>query len=57
MILFITPNVMSAFNIVTAFTSILTVFAFAMILLSYLAYRKQRPDMHNQSIKCLRGFL
>jgi D-serine/D-alanine/glycine transporter len=50
MILFITPNVMSAFNIVTAFTSILTVFAFAMILLSYLAYRKQRPDLHAQSV-------
>ncbi|MHA3059078.1 amino acid permease [Acinetobacter sp. ANC 4636] len=48
-ILFITPNVMSAFNIVTAFTSILTVFAFGMILLSYLAYRKQRPDLHEQS--------
>jgi len=50
LILFVTPNVMTAFNIVTAFTSILTVFAFAMILLSYLAYRKQRPDLHEQSV-------
>ena len=50
LILFVTPNVISAFNIVTALTSILTVFAFGMILASYLAYRKKRPDLHAQSV-------
>jgi D-serine/D-alanine/glycine transporter len=50
LILFVTPNVMSAFNIVTSLTSILTVFAFGMILASYLAYRKKRPDLHAQSV-------
>lgn len=55
LILFVTPSVMSAFTIVTAFTSILTVFAFAMILLSYLAYRKQRPDLHEKSVYKMPG--
>jgi D-serine/D-alanine/glycine transporter len=50
LILFVTPNIMSAFNIVTSLTSILTVFAFGMILASYLAYRKKRPDLHAQSV-------
>jgi len=48
-ILFIVPNVMTAFTIISAFTSILCIFTFAMIILSYLAYRKKAPELHQQS--------
>lgn len=48
-ILFVVPNVMTAFTIISAFTSILCIFTFAMILLSYLAYRKKAPELHEQS--------
>lgn len=48
-ILFIVPNIMTAFTIVTAFTSILCIFTFAMIILSYLSYRKKSPELHAQS--------
>ena len=48
-ILFVVPNVMTAFIIISAFTSILCIFTFAMIILSYLAYRKKAPELHQQS--------
>lgn len=48
-ILFVVPNVMTAFTIVTALTSILCIFTFAMIILSYLSYRKKSPELHLQS--------
>lgn len=48
-ILFFVPNVMTAFTIVSTFTSILIVFTFAMILISYLAYRKKAPKLHESS--------
>jgi D-serine/D-alanine/glycine transporter len=48
-ILFIVPNVMTAFTIISALTSILCIFTFAMIILSYLAYRKRAPHLHQQS--------
>lgn len=48
-ILFIVPDVMTAFIIISAFTSILCIFTFAMIILSYLAYRKKAPELHEQS--------
>lgn len=49
-LLFIIPNVMTVFTILAAFTSILMVFTFGMILASYLVYRKKRPDLHEKSI-------
>lgn len=48
-ILFITPNVMTAFTIISTLTSVLIIFAFAMILLSYIAYRKKAPEVHASS--------
>ncbi|AUC06557.1 amino acid permease [Acinetobacter variabilis] len=45
-ILFIVPDVMTAFTIVSALTSILCIFTFALIILSYIAYRKQAPEVH-----------
>ena len=49
-LLFVIPNVMTVFTILAAFTSILMVFTFGMILASYLVYRRKRPDLHENSI-------
>ncbi|PPG27978.1 amino acid permease [Pseudoclavibacter sp. RFBB5] len=43
-----------AFQLVTAVSSILFIFVWAMILVSYLAYRRQRPDLHTASTYRLR---
>jgi len=48
-ILFIVPNVMTAFTIISALTSILCVFTFMLIILSYIGYRKKFPELHLQS--------
>lgn len=48
-ILFIVPNVMTAFTIISALTSILCIFTFMLIVLSYIAYRKKDPELHQQS--------
>ncbi|TCB66374.1 amino acid permease [Acinetobacter sp. ANC 4178] len=48
-ILFIVPNVMTAFTIISALTSILCIFTFMLIVLSYIAYRKKDPELHLQS--------
>ncbi|MDR2060190.1 MAG: amino acid permease, partial [Acinetobacter sp.] len=48
-ILFIVPNVMTAFTIISALTSILCVFTFILIILSYICYRKKFPELHQQS--------
>ena len=48
-ILFIVPNVMTAFTIISALTSILCIFTFMLIVLSYIAYRKKDPELHFKS--------
>ncbi|SDB87371.1 amino acid permease [Acinetobacter boissieri] len=48
-ILFIIPNVMTAFTIFSSLSTILMIFSYAIILLSYLAYRKKAPDLHEAS--------
>lgn len=49
-ILFIVPNVMVAFTIISTFGSILVIFTFGLILISYLVYRKKYPELHEKSI-------
>ncbi|MGQ9373696.1 amino acid permease [Acinetobacter tandoii] len=48
-ILFIVPNVMTAFTIISALTSILCIFTFMLIVLSYITYRKKDPELHLKS--------
>ena len=48
-ILFIVPNVMTAFTIISTFGSILVIFTFALILVAYLSYRRKDPELHQQS--------
>ncbi|WP_249228925.1 amino acid permease [Brenneria tiliae] len=48
-LLFIIPNVMTVFTLVSTVSAILFIFTWAMILVSYLAYRKKRPELHAKS--------
>ncbi|MDC9593212.1 amino acid permease [Xenorhabdus sp. IM139775] len=49
-LLFIIPDVMKLFTIVTTVAAIMVIYSWCMILLAYLAYRKKRPDLHKKSI-------
>ena len=49
LLLFLVPNVMTLFTIVSTLAAILVIYSWGMILVAYLAYRKQRPELHAQS--------
>ncbi|MHA7144636.1 amino acid permease [Arthrobacter sp. TmT3-37] len=42
-------SVIGAFTVVTSVASVLTMFVWSMILLSYLAFRRRRPELHERS--------
>lgn len=48
-LLFIIPDVMRVFILISTVSAILVIFTWSMILLSYLAYRKKSPDLHTSS--------
>lgn len=48
-LIYIEPDVMTAFTLVTTISAICFMFVWAIILLSYLAYRKHRPALHAAS--------
>ncbi|MBI6548633.1 amino acid permease [Xenorhabdus lircayensis] len=50
LLLFIIPDVMKLFTIVSTVAAIMVIYSWCMILLAYLAYRKKRPDLHKKSI-------
>lgn len=49
-LLFIMPSVMTIFTLLSTLSAILLIFIWGVIVLSYLAYRKKRPDLHQKSI-------
>ncbi|MCC3704525.1 amino acid permease [Rouxiella badensis] len=49
LLLFLVPNVMTLFTIVSTLAAILVIYSWAMILVAYLVYRKKRPDLHVKS--------
>lgn len=49
-VVIVVPNVMTAFTIVTSVSTILFIFVWSIILISYMVYYKKRPEMHAQSI-------
>lgn len=49
LLLFLVPNVMTLFTIVSTLAAIMVVFSWGMILVAYLVYRHKRPDLHEQS--------
>ncbi|MBM7345044.1 amino acid permease [Pantoea coffeiphila] len=48
-LIFVFPNAMSVFLLVSTVVAITTTFVWSMILISYLIYRKKRPELHNTS--------
>lgn len=49
-LIYLKPDVMAAFTMVTTISAILFMFVWTIILCSYLAYRRKRPDLHAKSI-------
>ncbi len=57
-LIYLIPNVMTVFTLVTTVSAILFMFVWTIILCSYLVYRKRRPALHkNPSTKCQPVFL
>ena len=48
-LIYLIPNVMQVFTLVTTVSAILFMFVWTIILCSYLAYRKKRPELHATS--------
>ena len=48
-LLFVIPDVMKVFIIISTISAILVIFTWSMILFAYIAYRKKSPDLHNSS--------
>lgn len=49
LLVYLIPNLMQAFTLITTVSAILFMFVWSIILLSYLAYRKNRPELHAAS--------
>jgi len=56
-LMWIIPDLVEAFTLVTTVSAILFMFTWSMILLSYIAYRRQRPERHAASIYRMPGGL
>lgn len=50
LLLFIIPEVMTVFTILSTMCAIMLIFIWSMIMLSWISYRKKRPDLHSQSV-------
>jgi len=49
LLLYVSDSVMTAFTYGTTLTSILFIFVWALIVISYLVYRKRAPQLHEES--------
>ena len=47
--MYLTPNVITAFTLVTTLAAVLFMFVWSLILAAYIAYRRQRPHLHQAS--------
>ncbi|ARP88046.1 amino acid permease [Bordetella genomosp. 9] len=54
-LLYAEQSIIEAFTIVTTISALLFIFIWSIILASYLAYRRQRPDLHDRSTFKLPG--
>jgi len=48
-LMWVIPNLMEAFTLVTTVSAILFMFVWSLMLLSYIVYRKQRAELHARS--------
>ncbi|MNN38652.1 D-serine/D-alanine/glycine transporter [compost metagenome] len=49
LVLYVVPEVMKAFTILSTVTAILCIFIWSMIMVSYLIYRRRAPNLHHVS--------
>jgi D-serine/D-alanine/glycine transporter len=49
LVIYLMPNMLDAFTLITTVSALLFMFVWSIILLSYLAYRKQRDHLHRAS--------
>ena len=49
LLVYLTPNVITAFTLVTTLAAVLFMFVWSLILAAYIAYRRQRPQLHQAS--------
>ncbi|MFY3758301.1 amino acid permease, partial [Escherichia coli] len=49
-LIYLIPNVVTVFTLVTTVSAILFMFVWTIILCSYLVYRKRRPQLHQKSV-------
>ncbi|MNH21344.1 D-serine/D-alanine/glycine transporter [compost metagenome] len=49
MLIYLIPDVVEAFTLITTVSAVLFMFVWTLILLSYLSYRKQRAALHQAS--------
>lgn len=49
------PTIMGAFTVVTTVSAILFMFVWSIILISYMVYRRKRPELHEKSIYKMPG--
>ncbi len=54
-LIYLVPNVVEAFTLVTTVSAVLFMFVWTLILLSYLSYRKRRAALHQASIYKMPG--
>ncbi|AQS42125.1 MAG: Amino acid permease [Candidatus Tokpelaia hoelldobleri] len=54
-VLSLVPTIMGAFTVVTTISAILFMFVWSMILLSYMVYRRKRPELHGKSVYKMPG--
>ncbi|MCD7098100.1 D-serine/D-alanine/glycine transporter [Stenotrophomonas sp. MMGLT7] len=50
MLVYVVPNLVTAFTLVTALSAVLFMFVWSLILLAYIAYRRKRPQQHAASV-------
>ena len=54
-LIYLIPDVVEAFTLITTVSAVLFMFVWTLILLSYLKYRSQRPALHQSSIYKMPG--
>lgn len=50
MLVYVVPNLVTAFTLVTTLSAVLFMFVWSLILLAYIAYRRKRPQQHAASV-------
>jgi D-serine/D-alanine/glycine transporter len=54
-LIYLIPNVVTAFTLITTVSAVLFMFVWSLILISYMIYRRQRPAQHAASIYKMPG--